>query len=109
MLQDIEDQSIIINHKASEPNFKVTPITPTAEDYDESLINSKFFNKLPTILEMENIHTWHPLSYNYEFMTYHKEHTNWELIKELILDFKIRDLRFLKHLKELKVLEAAAA
>lgn len=104
MLQDIEAQGIVIKRKETPQavQTKVISIIPTADDYGTDLSKSIFFNKLPTEHEIKNLHKWQKGTYNHSFMLFHKRHSNWELVQELIIHFKIRDLRFLRNLRELK-------
>lgn len=103
MLQDIEAQGITIKRKHTQAaETKVISMTPTAAEYETDYTKSIFFNKIPTAAEIKESYKWQKGTYNHCFMIFHQRHLNWELIQELIIDFKIRDLRFLRHLRELK-------
>jgi len=101
MLKDIEEQKIAIQRKEiyHESETKVISMTPTAADYGTDLSKSIFFNALPTVQEFKNLDKWQKGTYNHSFMLFHKEHTNWQLVKELIEQKGIRDLRLLGKLK----------
>jgi hypothetical protein len=101
MLKDIEEQKIAIQRKEiyHESETKVISMTPTAADYGTDLSKSIFFNVLPTVQEFKNLDKWVKGTYNHSFMLFHKEHTNWQLVRELIEQKGIRDLRLLGKLK----------
>jgi hypothetical protein len=100
MLQDIEKQGLTIKRKPTQAaQTKVISIIPTAADYGTDLSKSIFFNKLPTAHEFKSLDKWKKGTYNHSFMLFHKEHTNWQLVKELIEQKGIRDLRLLGKLK----------
>ena len=103
MLKDIEEQGITIKRKHTQAvETKVISIIPTAEDYGTDLSKSIFFNKLPSIQEFKDCTKWQKGTYNHNFMQFHKEHTNWKLVKELIEQKGVRDLRLLGKLKTIQ-------
>ena len=103
MLQDIEKQGLTIKRKQTQAaQTKVISIVPTANDYETDLSKSIFFIKLPTAHEFKSQDKWTKGTYNHSFMLFHKEHTNWQLITELVVNLKIRELSFLNHFADLK-------
>jgi hypothetical protein len=103
MVQDIEAIGIIIKRKHTQAlETKVIPMNPTAAEYETDYTKSIFFHKIPSTADIKGSYKWQKGTYNHCFMMFHQRHGNWELIQELIFDCKIRDLRFLRHLRELK-------
>lgn len=101
MLKDIEDLKLVIKKKTIQASeTKVIPITPKLEHYNTDYRNSIFFNKLPTPEDFKNISKWKKGQYNYDFMKFHQEHTNWQLVTELIIKHKKREIRLLGKIKE---------